>query len=159
MKKVKWSPNRAKPIADGFFHLGILPEKLALSLLKLLKKLEGKKEFFQTHTKTHPKQNYRPLSWMNMGEKLRKEKLNPNDQMNIHLDQERFLQAMQNCFNVCKSTQYLPLFFMWEPLSKLCLDTLGQISKESKPAHNGGTFIPVFSVVLSITAKIEHQPR
>ena len=49
---------------------------------------------------------------MNMGEKCLKCELNPSDQMNTHLDQEPSPQAMQNCFNVCKSIYCLPPFSM-----------------------------------------------
>ena len=108
------------PGRDGFtgeFYQTFREE--LMPILPKLKKLQ-RKEHFQTHSTrppspsyqnqtkiTHKKENYRPISLMNIDAKILHKMLANRIQQHIkkliHHDQVWFIPGMQGFFNICKS--------------------------------------------------------
>lgn len=136
----------------------LLKEELAPSLLKLLKKMEGQESIlpdsFLVDNKTYKVTSKTKLqtTFLNMDEKCLKGKLNPNDQMNTHLDQEPSPQGMQNCFNVCRSLHYLPPFSMGTSQQTMSRHPWVNVKGLKASTQWRYTCIPVFGAALYMIA-------
>ena len=118
---IKNHPKNRSPGPDGFTEevYQTFREELMPILLKLFQKLQ-RKEHLQTHSTrppspwyqnqtktTHKKENYRPISLVNIDAKILNKILANRIQQHIkkliHHDQLGFLPGMKGFFNICKS--------------------------------------------------------